>query len=123
MRADLTMLPIGEIVGVMFLDLVTTGRNVQTDRIVEISTLKLRPNRSHKTHNPRLNPGIPIPAQATAIHGITEADEANENSFRQIARSLAAYLEDCDLCGHNIWISVPKSTFRQGNNVLSAFPC
>ena len=111
------MLPIGEIVGAMFLDLETTGRNVQTDRIVEISTLK------HKTHNPRLNPGIPIPAQATAIHGITEADEANENSFRQIARSLAAYLEDGDLCGHNIWISVPKSTFRQGNNVLSAFPC
>ena len=98
------MLPIGEIVGAMFLDLETTGRNVQTDRIVEISTLKLRPDRSHKTHNPRLNPGIPIPAEATAIHGITDADVANENYFRQIARSLATYLEGCDLCGYNIWI-------------------
>jgi DNA polymerase-3 subunit epsilon len=51
-----------------------------------------------------LNPGIPIPAAATAIHGITDADVANQNSFRQVARSLAAYLEGCDLCGYNIWI-------------------
>ena len=50
-----------------------------------------------------MNPGIPIPAEATVIHGITDADMAIEKSFRQIARSLATYLEGYDLCGYNIW--------------------
>ena len=85
------------------LDLETTGTKVQTDRIVEISLLKLLPDGTNEIKTRRLNPGIPIPAEATAIHGITDADVANENSFRQIARSLAAYLEGCDLCGYNIW--------------------
>jgi len=86
------------------LDLETTGKKVQTDRIVEISLLKLLPDGSNQIKTRRLNPGIPIPAEASAIHGITDADVANENSFRQIARSLVAYLEGCDLCGYNIWI-------------------
>ena len=85
-------------------DLETTGKRVQTDRIVEISLLKLLPDGTNQIKTRRLNPGIPIPAEATAIHGITDADVANENSFRQIARSLVAYLEGCDLCGYNIWI-------------------
>jgi len=86
------------------LDLETTGKKVQTDRIVEISLMKLLPDGSNQIKTRRLNPGIPIPAEASAIHGITDADVANENSFRQIARSLVAYLEGCDLCGYNIWI-------------------
>jgi DNA polymerase-3 subunit epsilon len=85
------------------LDLETTGTNVQNDRIVEISLLKLLPDGSNQTKTRRLNPGIPIPPEASAIHGITDADVANEPSFRQVARSLATYLEGCDLCGYNIW--------------------
>ena len=86
------------------LDLETTGKKVQTDRIVEISLLKLLTDGTNKINPRRLNPGMPIPAEATAIHGITDADVANENYFRQIAHSLATYLEGCDLCGYNIWI-------------------
>src|SRR5271165_4126889 len=84
-------------------DLETTGKRVQTDRIVEISLLKLLSDGTNQIKTRRLNPGIPIPADATAIHGITDSDVANEHSFRQIARSLATYLEGCDLCGYNIW--------------------
>ena len=85
------------------LDLETTGTRVQTDRIVEISTLKLFPDGNHRIHTRRLDPGIPIPAEATAIHGITDADVVNEKSFAQIAHNLAAYLDGCDLCGYNLW--------------------
>ena len=85
-------------------DLETTGKRVQTDRIVEISLLKLLPDGTNQIKTRRLNPGIPIPAEATAIHDITDADVTNEYSFRKIARSLATYLEGCDLCGYNIWI-------------------
>jgi DNA polymerase-3 subunit epsilon len=85
------------------LDLETTGRRVQADRIVEISTLKLLPDGAHQIKTRRLNPGVPIPPEATAVHGITDADVVGEMSYHQIARSLAAYLEGCDLCGYNIW--------------------
>ena len=81
------------------LDLETTGTKVQTDLIVEISLLKMLPDGANQIKTRRLNPGIPIPAEATAIHGITDADVANEYSFRQIARSLVAYLDGCDLIG------------------------
>jgi DNA polymerase III subunit epsilon len=85
------------------LDLETTGIRVQSDRIVEISTLKLFPDGTNEIKTRRLNPGIPIPAEAAAIHGITDADVANEPSFRKIARGLVAHLDGCDLCGYNLW--------------------
>ena len=85
------------------LDLETTGKRVQADRIVEISTIKLLPDGTNQIRTRRLNPGIPIHPEATAVHGITDADVADEKSFSQIARSLASYLEGCDLCGYNIW--------------------
>jgi DNA polymerase-3 subunit epsilon len=84
-------------------DLETTGKRVQADRIVEISTLKLLPDGSHKVHTRRLNPGIPIHPDATKVHGITDSDVAHEKSFSEIAPALAAYLQGCDLCGYNIW--------------------
>src|SRR5436305_3513657 len=85
------------------LDLETTGKRVPTDRIVEIGTLKLLPDGTHQIRTRRLNLGIPIPPEATAVHGITDADVAHEKTFRQIARSLASFLDGCELCGYNIW--------------------
>jgi DNA polymerase-3 subunit epsilon len=87
----------------VILDLETTGKRVQSDRIVEISTLKLLPDGSHDVRTRRLNPGMPISPEATAVHGITDADVANEPPFRQVARGLAARLDGCDLCGYNLW--------------------
>ena len=57
-------------------DLETTGKKVEVDRIVEISTLKLLPDGTNRIHTRRLNPGIPIHPEATAVHGITDADVA-----------------------------------------------
>jgi DNA polymerase-3 subunit epsilon len=88
----------------VILDLETTGTRTQSDRIVEISTLKLLPDGTRDIRTRRLNPGIPIAPEATAIHGITDADVAHEPSFRQVARGLAARLEGCDLCGYNVWL-------------------
>jgi DNA polymerase-3 subunit epsilon len=44
---------------------------------------------------------MPIPAQATAIHGITDDDVKDCPTFRQVAKSLAEMLEGCDLAGYN----------------------
>ena len=56
------------------LDLETTGVNAQTDRVVEISILTLRPNGDAEHYTRRVNPGVPIPPEATAVHGITDPD-------------------------------------------------
>ena len=98
------------------LDLETTGKRTQSDRIVEISTLKLTPDGGNQIKTRRLNPGIPIPPEATAVHGITDADVASEMTFRQIARSLKEYLEGCDFCGYNVWsfdLKLLVSEFRR----------
>ena len=79
------------------LDLETTGKRVDVDRIIEISTLKIFPDGTNRIRTRRLNPGMPIPPEATAIHRITDADVADQESFRQIARVLASYLVGCDL--------------------------
>ena len=49
----------------------------------------------------RVNPGIPIPAKTTAIHGIRDEDVTNSPTFKEVARNLAAFLEGCDLAGYN----------------------
>lgn len=85
----------------IFFDLETTGLNISTDRIIEISVIKVMPNGEEKCHTRRLNPEMPIPAESTAIHGITDADVANEPKFRQIAVSLASIFEGCDIAGFN----------------------
>jgi DNA polymerase-3 subunit epsilon len=84
------------------LDLETTGTDPQVDRIVEISVLRALPDGSHTHRNRRINPGIPIPGEATAIHGISDADVANEPFFHELAAGLRKFLDGCDLCGFNI---------------------
>lgn len=84
------------------IDLETTGIHPQTDRIVEMSVLKLLPAGGKRQITRRLNPGIPIPKETSAIHGIFDADVASEPAFAAVASSLLELLDGCDLCGFNI---------------------
>lgn len=84
-----------------FIDLETTGINVSSDRIVEISVLKISPNGKEEWMSTRVNPEMPIPAKSTAIHGITDGDVADAPIFKEIAKNLAAFLEGTDLAGFN----------------------
>ncbi len=87
---------------VVVFDTEATGVNPRSDRIVEIACVKIRPDGLRQTWVKRLNPGVPIPPVATAIHGISDADVAGSPSFSDVARELAAFLEGCDLAGYNI---------------------
>jgi DNA polymerase III subunit epsilon len=84
------------------LDLETTGIDPKVDRIIEVSVLKLLPGGGQDHRTRRVNPGVPIPPEATAIHGISDDDVADCPSFRAIAPGLARYLDGCDLAGFNI---------------------
>jgi DNA polymerase-3 subunit epsilon len=86
---------------VIFFDLETTGINVASDRIVEISFLKIDLQGNEKSKTYLVNPGMPIPPQATAIHGISDEDVKNSPSFNEIARNLAHEFEGCDVAGYN----------------------
>lgn len=86
---------------IAFLDLETTGINVASDRIVEISVLKISPNGKEEWMSTRVNPEMPIPPKSTAIHGIRDEDVASSPSFREIGKNLASFLEGCDLAGYN----------------------
>ena len=71
---------------IVFFDLETTGVNIATDRIVEISYLKVYPNGKEECKTLRINPGIPIPPESTAVHGISDADVANCPTFKEVAK-------------------------------------
>jgi DNA polymerase-3 subunit epsilon len=86
---------------IAFIDLETTGINVAKDRIVEISIVKVSPNGTEEVKTYRVNPGIPIPAHASAVHGIKDEDVKNEPSFKELGKIIAKYLEGCDLAGYN----------------------
>lgn len=86
---------------IVFFDLETTGVNITSDRIVEISSIKVYPGGRDERWTLRINPGIPIPPEATAIHGITDSDVADCHSFKQVAKRLADYLVGCDIAGFN----------------------
>lgn len=84
-----------------FIDLETTGLSIASDRIVEIAVLRLMPNGDRDMKSMRINPGIPIPEDSTAIHGITDDDVKDSPLFRDVARQYAAFLDGCDLSGYN----------------------
>ena len=86
---------------IVFFDLETTGTNTVTDRIVEISYHKISPNGREETKTLRINPEMPIPPQATAVHGISDADVADCPTFKAVAKEIARDIEGCDLAGYN----------------------
>lgn len=86
---------------IVFFDIESTGLNPAVDHIIEISLVKLHPDGHREEWTQRVNPGCPIPAESTAVHGITDADVANKPSFKEVAAQVAAYIEGCDLAGYN----------------------
>ena len=71
------------------------------DRIVEISILKVFPDGREEAHTHRINPTIPIPAQTTAVHGISDTDVANAPTFAEMAQEIHSIIKDSDLAGFN----------------------
>ncbi len=86
---------------IAFFDLETTGVDVATDRIVEISIVKIMPNGDKEIKTKRINPTIPIPAASSAVHSITDADVADAPTFAAVAKEFSKFIEGCDLGGFN----------------------
>jgi len=86
---------------IIFFDLETTGVNIATDRIVEISMMKRDPDGSSESRTQRINPTISIPASASEIHGIYDEDVVDKPTFNEVANDIHSFIEGCDLAGYN----------------------
>ncbi|SDS81393.1 DNA polymerase-3 subunit epsilon [Mucilaginibacter mallensis] len=84
-----------------FFDLEATGTNIGADRIVEISVIKLNVDGSEDVKTWRVNPEMPIPLESSLIHGIYDEDIKDEQTFNQIAASVAEFINISDLAGFN----------------------
>jgi DNA polymerase-3 subunit epsilon len=85
----------------IFLDIEATGLSIGSDRIVEISFLKLNPDNSTETLTQRINPEIPIPEVVSKIHGIYEKDILDAPTFKQVAPVLLKFIGNSDFAGYN----------------------
>lgn len=84
-------------------DIEATGTNPRADRIIELSVIKLVPPKGdHEIKSFLINPGIPIPAEASAIHGISNEDVASAPLFKDVAADIYRLLDGCDLAGYNV---------------------
>jgi len=86
---------------ICFFDLETTGINISKDRIVEISVLKVFPNGKEESKTWLVNPQMKIPAEVTAIHGISDEDVKGKPTFKELAKEINNLIKDSDLGGFN----------------------
>lgn len=100
-------------------DIEATGTHPQQDRIVDLAVTWLHPGKkAHTSRSWRVNPVIPIPPEATRIHGIRNEDVSGCPRFCDIAAEVASALDGCDLGGFNlIRFDIPMlaEEFRRSN--------
>jgi DNA polymerase-3 subunit epsilon/CBS domain-containing protein len=85
-------------------DTETTGLDARTARLVQVAALPLAGGRMRPEDRfERLvNPGGPIPKDAVAVHGITDAKVAGAPAFAEIAGNLEAYVGRAVLIGYAV---------------------
>ena len=86
---------------VCFIDVETTGVNPETDRILELSIVKVHLDGSLESKTKRFNPEMPIHPDATVINGITDEMVVNEPTFKKLAKGILSFINDCDLAGYS----------------------
>lgn len=82
-------------------DLETTGLDLVKDRIIQLSLIKVYPDGNEERKNIFVNPGQPIPAEVTALTGISNEDVKDAPTFKQLAADLAELFKGSDIAGFN----------------------
>lgn len=83
-------------------DLETTGLATGEDKILELAYEKILPSGEILAQVHRMNPGRPIPEEATLINGIKDADVADSPSFAKLSYELWTMFDGADVAGFNI---------------------
>ena len=86
----------------VFLDLETTGTDTAGDRIVDIALLRRDPAGMEGVFSSLVDPGVPIPSEASEVHHITDDMVRGQPTFKELAPKLLAFIGDADLGGFNV---------------------
>lgn len=103
-------------------DVEATGLNKRADRIVAIALVRYEPLGTAESFHYLLNPGLPIPEEATAIHGIADADVKDAPTFADMAGILERHFAGADLAGYNVLgydIQILAEEFARANRPFS----
>ncbi|RMG48904.1 MAG: 3'-5' exonuclease [Acidobacteria bacterium] len=82
-------------------DLEATGTDIANDRIVEIGIVRLEPAGARRSFRTLVDPGIPIPPAATAVHGIRDEDVRGAPKLAEIADTIHELFDGADIAGFN----------------------
>ena len=85
-------------------DTETTGLDIKTARLVQFGAVRIRSGNVQvdQQMSRLVNPGIPIPPQASKVHGITAADVSDAPDFATLAPDVQQFLGKAILIGHTI---------------------
>lgn len=86
---------------VAFIDTETTGTDPTKDRIIEIGVVLSQHGVITRRESWLLDPGFPIPAESTAVHGIKDEDVRGKPTFAQIFPELLAVLQGAIPAAYN----------------------
>ena len=86
---------------IALIDTETTGRDANQDRIVEIGIVLGIKGEVTRRFSQLIDPGRPIPAESSAVHGIKDADVAGKPKFAEIAGEILAFLGDAIPAAYN----------------------
>ena len=84
-----------------FFDIEATGIDIKKDRIIELSILKIYPNKKQESKTWLINPNYPISKESSLIHGIKDEDIANQPTFKEVAKEIISMIKQSDLAGYN----------------------
>ena len=93
-------------------DLETTGISCASDRVVEISAVKVRNGQADSEFSTLVNPEIPIPFRASAVNGITDDMVEDAPIFEIALKEFLDFIGDDVLVGHNIHTFDMKFIYR-----------
>jgi len=86
---------------IIYFDIESTGVETETARIVELACIKYNPDGTQEEKTIKVNPTIPIPIEASEVHGITDEVVKDLPTFKQYAQAIRNWFKDCDLAGFN----------------------
>lgn len=87
---------------IAFLKLKTTGLNFTSDRIVEISIVKLELDGSQRAGTRIVNPEMPMSEEVVKINNITNEMVVGKPTFKEIGEKMLKFTEGCDFAGFNV---------------------
>lgn len=84
------------------IDVETTGTLDNIDRVVELGVVKLHPDGHEVTWRSLFDPGFPIPAEAIAVHGISDDLVKQSPRFETLGEGIWQSFNGCDVAGYNV---------------------